>query len=68
VADTAIAQVAEDLGERPSRRQMGQVMKAATAIAAGKGRRRPAVGGRRRQAVAVRQSFFGGAARVLRVP
>jgi uncharacterized protein len=36
VADTAIAQVAEDLGERPSMRQMGQVMKAATAIAAGK--------------------------------
>ncbi|AWT57048.1 GatB/YqeY domain-containing protein [Mycolicibacterium smegmatis] len=36
VADTAIAQVAEQLGERPSMRQMGQVMKAATAIAAGK--------------------------------
>lgn len=36
VADTAIAQVAEELGERPSVRQMGQVMKAATAIAAGK--------------------------------
>lgn len=36
VADTAIAQVAEDMGERPSMRQMGQVMKAATAIAAGK--------------------------------
>jgi uncharacterized protein YqeY len=36
VADTAIAQVAEDIGERPSMRQMGQVMKAATAIAAGK--------------------------------
>ncbi len=36
VVDTAIAQVAEDLGERPSVRQMGQVMKAATAIAAGK--------------------------------
>jgi uncharacterized protein YqeY len=36
VADTAIAQVAEDIGERPSTRQMGQVMKAATAIAAGK--------------------------------
>ncbi len=36
VADTAIAQVAEELGERPSMRQMGQVMKAATAIAAGK--------------------------------
>ncbi|BBX33882.1 GatB/Yqey domain-containing protein [Mycolicibacterium mageritense DSM 44476 = CIP 104973] len=36
VADTAIAQVAEDLGERPSMRQMGQVMKVATAIAAGK--------------------------------
>lgn len=36
VADTAIAQVAEDLGERPSVKQMGQVMKAATAIAAGK--------------------------------
>jgi uncharacterized protein YqeY len=36
VADTAIAQVAEDMGERPSMRQMGQVMRAATAIAAGK--------------------------------
>ncbi|KQU28075.1 MULTISPECIES: GatB/YqeY domain-containing protein [unclassified Rhodococcus (in: high G+C Gram-positive bacteria)] len=36
VADTAIAQVAEELGERPAMRQMGQVMKAATAIAAGK--------------------------------
>lgn len=36
VADTAIAQVAEALGERPGMRQMGQVMKAATALAAGK--------------------------------
>jgi uncharacterized protein YqeY len=36
VVDTAIAQVAEDLGERPGPKQMGQVMKAATAIAAGK--------------------------------
>ncbi|TMS55802.1 GatB/YqeY domain-containing protein [Mycobacterium sp. DBP42] len=36
VADTAIAQVADQLGERPGMRQMGQVMKAATAIAAGK--------------------------------
>lgn len=36
VADTAIAQVAEQIGERPSMRQMGQVMKAATTIAAGK--------------------------------
>ncbi|MFQ6394669.1 GatB/YqeY domain-containing protein [Nocardia sp. KC 131] len=36
VADTAIAQVAEELGERPGMRQMGQVMKAATAIAKGK--------------------------------
>ncbi|AKS31062.1 GatB/YqeY domain-containing protein [Mycolicibacterium goodii] len=36
VADTAIAQVAEAIGERPGMRQMGQVMKAATAIAAGK--------------------------------
>ncbi|WP_395309608.1 GatB/YqeY domain-containing protein [Mycobacterium sp. AMU20-3851] len=36
VVDTALAQVAEELGERPSVRQMGQVMKAATAIAAGK--------------------------------
>lgn len=34
--DTAIAEVAEQLGERPSMRQMGQVMKVATAIAAGK--------------------------------
>lgn len=36
VADTAIAQVAEEIGERPGLRQMGLVMKAATAIAAGK--------------------------------
>lgn len=34
--DTAIAQVAEQLGERPSVKQMGLVMKAATAIVAGK--------------------------------
>lgn len=36
VVDTAIAQVAEQIGERPSAKQMGMVMKAATAIAAGK--------------------------------
>jgi uncharacterized protein YqeY len=36
VVDTAIAQVAEETGERPGMKQMGQVMKAATAIAAGK--------------------------------
>ncbi|KUI22873.1 glutamyl-tRNA amidotransferase [Mycobacterium sp. GA-1285] len=36
VADTAIAQVAEEIGERPGPKQMGLVMKAATAIAAGK--------------------------------
>jgi len=36
VADTAIAQVAEQIGERPGVRQMGLVMKAAAAIAAGK--------------------------------
>lgn len=36
VVDTAIAQVAEEIGERPGMRQMGQVMKAANAIAAGK--------------------------------
>jgi uncharacterized protein len=36
VVDTAIADVAEQLGERPTPRQMGQVMKAATALAAGK--------------------------------
>ena len=36
VADTAIAQVAEAIGERPGMKNMGQVMKAATAIAAGK--------------------------------
>lgn len=36
VVDTALAQVAEELGERPGIRQMGQVMKAAHAIAAGK--------------------------------
>ncbi|KAA0112620.1 GatB/YqeY domain-containing protein [Mycolicibacterium sp. P9-22] len=36
VVDTALAQVAEELGERPGIRQMGQVMKAANGIAAGK--------------------------------
>lgn len=36
VVDTAMAQVAEQLGERPTMKQMGQVMKAASAIAAGK--------------------------------
>ncbi len=36
VVDTAIAQVAEELGERPGMKQMGLVMKAATQIAAGK--------------------------------
>ncbi|MFD4357398.1 GatB/YqeY domain-containing protein [Nocardia sp. NPDC058519] len=36
VADTAIAQVAEELGARPGMKQMGQVMKAATALAGGK--------------------------------
>ncbi|MGA7050584.1 MAG: GatB/YqeY domain-containing protein [Mycobacterium sp.] len=36
VVDTAVAQVAEAIGERPSMKHMGQVMKAATAIAAGK--------------------------------
>ena len=36
VADTAIAQVAEEIGERPDTKNMGLVMKAATAIAAGK--------------------------------
>jgi uncharacterized protein len=36
VVDTAIAQVAEAIGERPGMKQMGQVMKAATTIAAGK--------------------------------
>jgi len=36
VANTAIAQVAEENGEAPGMKQMGQVMKAATAIAAGR--------------------------------
>jgi uncharacterized protein len=36
VVNTAIAQVAEENGEAPGMKQMGQVMKAATAIAAGK--------------------------------
>jgi uncharacterized protein len=36
VVDTAMAQVAEELGERPGMKQMGTVMKAATALAAGK--------------------------------
>lgn len=36
VVNTAIAQVAEEIGERPHMKHMGLVMKAATAIAAGK--------------------------------
>jgi uncharacterized protein len=36
VVNTAIAQVAEEICERPGVKQMGQVMKAATAIAEGK--------------------------------
>lgn len=36
LVDTAIAQIAEQLGERPSAKHLGLVMKAATAIAAGK--------------------------------
>jgi uncharacterized protein len=36
VVDTAMAQVAEQLGERPGQRQMGLVIKAANAIASGK--------------------------------
>src|ERR1700754_674484 len=36
VVDTAMAQVAEEIGERRGMKQMGQVMKAANAIAAGK--------------------------------
>ncbi|MFI8567585.1 GatB/YqeY domain-containing protein [Rhodococcus sp. NPDC078407] len=36
MVDTAIAQVAEDLGERPAMKQMGQVMKIASGLAAGK--------------------------------
>ena len=36
VVDTAIAQVSEENGEAPGMKHMGQVMKAATAIAAGK--------------------------------
>ena len=36
VVDTALAQVAEELGERPSVKNLGLVMKAATAIADGK--------------------------------
>ncbi|QDQ96438.1 GatB/YqeY domain-containing protein [Tomitella fengzijianii] len=36
VADAAIAEVREQLGEQPGMRQMGQVMKAATARAAGR--------------------------------
>ncbi len=36
VVNTAIAQVAEEIGERPHVRHMGQVMRAATAIAGGK--------------------------------
>jgi uncharacterized protein YqeY len=36
VVDIAIADVAEQIGERPGMRQMGQVMKTATALAEGK--------------------------------
>jgi uncharacterized protein YqeY len=36
VVDTAMAQVAEEIGERPGMKQMGQVMRAASAIASGK--------------------------------
>ncbi|WP_099024865.1 GatB/YqeY domain-containing protein [Mycolicibacterium palauense] len=36
VVETAIAQVAEEIGERPSVKQMGLVMRHATEIAAGK--------------------------------
>src|SRR6201984_3510185 len=36
VADTAIAQVADEIGERPTMKRMGRVWTAATAIAAGK--------------------------------
>lgn len=36
VVDTAIAQVAEQLGQRPHMKQMGMVMKVATEIAEGK--------------------------------
>jgi uncharacterized protein len=35
VVNTAIAQVAEEIGARPQQKQMGQVMKAALAIAGG---------------------------------
>ncbi|MBY4010828.1 GatB/YqeY domain-containing protein [Rhodococcus fascians] len=36
IVDTAITQVAEELGERPAMKQMGQVMKIASGLAAGK--------------------------------
>ncbi|MBM7242626.1 GatB/YqeY domain-containing protein [Rhodococcus fascians] len=36
IVDTAIVQVAEELGERPAMKQMGQVMKIASGLAAGK--------------------------------
>lgn len=36
VVDTAIADVAEEIGHRPTMKQMGQVMKTATALARGK--------------------------------
>jgi uncharacterized protein YqeY len=36
VVETAMAQVAEEIGERPGQRQMGLVIKAANAIAGGK--------------------------------
>ena len=49
LVDTAIAQVAEEIGERPGMRQMGQVMKHASEMAAGK-----ADGGRISAAVKLR--------------
>lgn len=36
IVDTAVAQVAEEIGGPPAMRQMGQVMKAATAVVAGR--------------------------------
>jgi uncharacterized protein YqeY len=36
LADTAIAEVAEEIGERPGKKQMGQVMKVATQLAGGR--------------------------------
>ena len=54
VVETAIAQVAETTGQRPTMKQMGLVMKVATGIAEGQGRRGSTVRGGQRAALTAR--------------